>query len=218
MDASSFIGDFQYNVHNLYGLLESKATYHALINATNKRPFLLSRSSFPGSGQYTSKWTALTQTANYVKTYMILLFGSFHQSRHGYNTLSELKFVKEQYDVNDIPLETLWSDIDCMDKNYDFTFDPIRYNEKEVRLFVDQLHADDQNYVVIVDPAMPIDKNFSSWKEDADVDVDVDVVVVVVAVVVVDADVDVDVDADVDADADADVDVDADVGVDVDVD
>uniref|UniRef100_A0A3B1JC91 Lysosomal alpha-glucosidase n=1 Tax=Astyanax mexicanus TaxID=7994 RepID=A0A3B1JC91_ASTMX len=46
-----------YNLHNLYGLTEAMATHSALLKARGSRPFVLSRSSFPGLGRYSGHWT-----------------------------------------------------------------------------------------------------------------------------------------------------------------
>ncbi|KAJ0051153.1 hypothetical protein NL108_014607, partial [Boleophthalmus pectinirostris] len=45
-----------YNLHSLYGLQEARATSSALRRLLGKRPFVISRSSFPGQGQYSGHW------------------------------------------------------------------------------------------------------------------------------------------------------------------
>lgn len=46
-----------YNAHNLYGLTEQMSTYNALASINEKRPFILSRSSFLSTGKWSSKWS-----------------------------------------------------------------------------------------------------------------------------------------------------------------
>ncbi|XP_030645548.1 lysosomal alpha-glucosidase [Chanos chanos] len=46
-----------YNLHNLYGLTEAVATHSALLKVRGTRPFVLSRSSFPGLGRFSGHWT-----------------------------------------------------------------------------------------------------------------------------------------------------------------
>eukprot|EP00599_Poterioochromonas_sp_BG-1_P003588 CAMPEP_0173147580 /NCGR_PEP_ID=MMETSP1105-20130129/9218_1 /TAXON_ID=2985 /ORGANISM="Ochromonas sp., Strain BG-1" /LENGTH=872 /DNA_ID=CAMNT_0014062089 /DNA_START=184 /DNA_END=2799 /DNA_ORIENTATION=+ len=46
-----------YDTHNLYGLTEQIASKNAMKQIRNKRPFVLSRSSFLSSGLHTAKWS-----------------------------------------------------------------------------------------------------------------------------------------------------------------
>jgi alpha-D-xyloside xylohydrolase len=57
VSATHYSNISDYNVHNLYGLTEQIATHEAMANIRNKRPFVLTRSSFLSSGKWTAKWT-----------------------------------------------------------------------------------------------------------------------------------------------------------------
>lgn len=57
MSARMSGGIVNYNAHNLYGFMESIATHKAVAAIRQERPFVLSRSTFIGSGKYTAHWT-----------------------------------------------------------------------------------------------------------------------------------------------------------------
>ncbi|CBF84581.1 hypothetical protein AN8953.2 [Aspergillus nidulans FGSC A4] len=78
----------------------------------------------------------------------------FHQCRYGYQDVYEVAAVTANYSVHDIPLETIWTDIDYMDRRRIFTLDPERFPPELVKDLVDTLHARDQHYIVMVDPAV----------------------------------------------------------------
>jgi len=78
----------------------------------------------------------------------------FHQCRWGYDTLDDVRAVVAGYRDADIPLETMWIDIDYMEDYKDWTFDPERYPQGDVKAFIDELHANGQHNVLIVDPAI----------------------------------------------------------------
>jgi len=80
----------------------------------------------------------------------------FHQCRWGYANISEIDGVVKSYKKFNIPLETIWSDIDYMDQYRDWTLDQHTYPAKEFKAWLDDLHSKHLHYVPIVDAAIYI--------------------------------------------------------------
>lgn len=78
----------------------------------------------------------------------------FHQCRYGYRDVYEVAAVVANYSSQNIPLETMWTDIDYMDRRRIFTIDPERFPSNLYKDLVDTIHARDQHYIVMVDPAV----------------------------------------------------------------
>ncbi|KAK3713394.1 hypothetical protein LTR37_008586 [Vermiconidia calcicola] len=80
----------------------------------------------------------------------------FHQCRWGYKNWSMVEDVVNTYRAFDIPLETLWLDIDYMFQYRDFTNDLNTFAIEEGKAVLARMHADGQHYVPIVDAAIYI--------------------------------------------------------------
>ena len=71
----------------------------------------------------------------------------FHLCRWGYNSLKEMKVVRDRMSANNIPQDVQWNDIDYMDNFLDFT---ISANFEGLSSFVDNLHGQGLHYVIML--------------------------------------------------------------------
>ena len=85
----------------------------------------------------------------------------FHNCKYGYRDIYETAEVVYNYSRAGIPLETMWNDIDYMDRRRVFTNDPQRYPLSKMREFVDYLHDHNQHYIVMVDPAVSASSKYT---------------------------------------------------------
>ncbi|GME82688.1 unnamed protein product [Ambrosiozyma monospora] len=83
----------------------------------------------------------------------------YHQSRWGYGTVGELNEVVHKFKEANIPLETIWSDIDYMENHRDFTIDRFRFPEAEFTRFLQTLHYNGHHYIPIVDTGVYAPQN-----------------------------------------------------------
>ncbi|CAM0142249.1 hypothetical protein VKS41_002270 [Umbelopsis sp. WA50703] len=95
----------------------------------------------------------------------------WNQCRWGYHNISTVETVVEEYKAHNIPLETMWTDIDYMDGYKDFTFDPINFPISKVKDLTTKLHENNQHYVVIVDPAISTNSSYEPYSHGHELDV-----------------------------------------------
>ncbi|KAF2140842.1 glycoside hydrolase family 31 protein [Aplosporella prunicola CBS 121167] len=94
----------------------------------------------------------------------------FHNCRYGYRDVYDVAESIANYSAAGIPLETAWTDIDYMDLRKVFTLDPARFPLDKMREMVDYLHAHQQKYIVMIDPATAY-KNNTAYDNGAALDV-----------------------------------------------
>lgn len=95
----------------------------------------------------------------------------WHQCKWGYKNTDELKDVKDNYEEFNLPLDTIWSDIDYMDAYKDFTYDQENY--MDLPEFVKILHAENYQYIPIIDAgiAQREGSNYTAYNSGKEMDV-----------------------------------------------
>lgn len=78
----------------------------------------------------------------------------YSNCRWGYRNWTELQEVVDNFAKFEIPLETIWTDIDYMNQYRDFENDQNTFGYSEAAEFLAKLHANGQHYVPIVDSAI----------------------------------------------------------------
>ncbi|MBE3109428.1 MAG: hypothetical protein IMZ46_02780 [Acidobacteria bacterium] len=104
----------------------------------------------PSPRDVAAQYAEITQTPLMVPYWGL----GFHQCKYGYQDVYEVAAVVANYSEMGIPLETMWTDIDYMDRRRVFTVDPERFPADLYKELVDTIHARDQKYIVMVDPAV----------------------------------------------------------------
>ncbi len=75
----------------------------------------------------------------------------FHQCRWGYKSLRMIQEVLEGYKSHNLPLDTIWMDIDYMNDHQPFTVDESRYNVED---FKNSLTSYNKKFVMIIEPTI----------------------------------------------------------------
>ncbi|KAI6138508.1 glycoside hydrolase family 31 protein [Pisolithus tinctorius] len=83
----------------------------------------------------------------------------FHLCRWGYHNVSDDIANVEAMRGADIPLEVQWNDIDLYHVFRDFTTDPISFPTDEIRSFIENLTANHQHFIPIVDAGIAVTVN-----------------------------------------------------------
>eukprot|EP01083_Nonionella_stella_P273802 929074_1 len=78
----------------------------------------------------------------------------FHHCRWGFKNVQELETVVSKYAQYEIPLETIWVDIDYLEDFENFHLNEKRFPTEKMQKFIEMRHKKNQHVIAIVDGAI----------------------------------------------------------------
>jgi alpha 1,3-glucosidase len=118
----------------------------------------------PSPNEVFQQYTELTGVANLPQLFSL----AYHQSRWNYMTQEDLLEVVASFDKNELPLDTIWLDIEYTDGKRYFTWDKETFPEPLEMMR--NLSASGRHLTYIIDPHVKIDVDYKFYKENLDQD------------------------------------------------
>lgn len=87
----------------------------------------------------------------------------YGQSRWGYKTEQDIRTVAEKYKAAGIPIDSIYLDIDYMERYKDFTVDTERF--PNLKKFSEEMQAQGIHLVPIIDAGVKIEKDYDVYEE-----------------------------------------------------
>lgn len=87
----------------------------------------------------------------------------FHQSARRYNQTSVINDVMNAYKLSDMPLESIWLDIEFMDRYRNFEINKTRF--PNFASTASAIHKNGQKIIPIVDAGLAADLSYNTYKE-----------------------------------------------------
>lgn len=116
----------------------------------------------PKPNEAFSQYTKITGTANLPQLFSL----AYHQSRWNYMTQAETLEVVAKFDENNIPLDTIWLDIEYTDGKRYFTWNYETFPDPLDMMR--QLELSGRHLTYIVDPHVKIDGDYFFYRENRD--------------------------------------------------
>uniref|UniRef100_A0A915IZA1 Glucosidase II subunit alpha n=1 Tax=Romanomermis culicivorax TaxID=13658 RepID=A0A915IZA1_ROMCU len=90
----------------------------------------------------------------------------YHQCRWNYNDMEDVKTVNEKFDDYNLPMDTMWLDIEYTDGKKYFTWDDRKFSDP--RKMIENLEARSRKLVVIIDPHIKKENDYAVYKDAND--------------------------------------------------